>query len=919
MTSLPFLKEIASLLLRPGEYNLSETCVVFPNKRARLYLSKYIGELTDKPVWAPRYATINELMESLSGYIYADKLTILFELFEIYRKATQSEENFENFYTYADPLLADFDEIDKYLADARDLFSNLAGLKALEGKFSYLSEEQVAAIQQFWNTFDPDHSSEGQKTFISLWNVLPEMYAQLRENLSAKGLAYEGMAYRKVAEDIRSHTEMNGLNAGKYLFVGFNALNKCEENLFRHLQTQGKAEFYWDFDSWYTQNEIHEAGSFIRRNLRDFPQTKPVNHDNIASGIKNMYFLPVPSNTGQAGALPYIFEKLAIRQTSDVQHTALVLADENLLIPVLYAIPETITNLNITMGYPIMGSVVFSLVDSLYELDKNKRKDPAGIPIYYFRDVLSILGNPLLKSIYGTHVQRVRQLIIKSNLVYLSGKEILGDENGDLVFYSEMAKGNACHYLVVVFEFLIRKLATPENDKKTDPVQMEILFQVYSYLVRLKDILASYTFEPGYETLFRLIRRMLKTLHIPFNGEPLAGLQLLGILETRTLDFDNVIILSMNEGILPRSSAIPSFIPQNLRFGFGLPTPDHQDSIYAYYFYRLIQRASNVVLVYDSSTGGLRTGERSRFMHQLFYELPGMVKEISPSYPVTLLRQAPMIVEKRGEVASALMRYSEEGTKILSPSALNEFLNCSLRFYFHHIAGLPQPEEVTEDIDARIFGNLLHKAMQLIYGSFGSSLIMKEQLDDILEKDNMINDSLDRAFHEVLFGNGEGSSSRKIEGYNLIVRQIIRSYIRNLISTDSEAGAFSITDLEKHVETTLPVNMGDGLISVKIGGTIDRVDLHEGRFRIVDYKTGMVKNSFYNIPSLFEGNDKLRNDAVFQVLLYAMIYQNLNPDALIVPALCFVRGSHAENFSYNIQYVEKKKKTGGLQGSESGV
>ncbi len=230
-----------------------------------------------------------------------------------------------------------------------------------------------------------------------------------------------------------------------------------------------------------------------------------------------------------------------------------------------------------------------------------------------------------------------------------------------------MEKGNACHYLADVFEFLIRKLAAPENDKKTDPVQMEILFQVYTYLVRLKDILASYTFEPGYETLFRLIRRMLKTLHIPFNGEPLAGLQVLGILETRTLDFDNVIILSMNEGILPRSSAIPSFIPQNLRFGFGLPTPDHQDSIYAYYFYRLIQRASNVVLVYDSSTGGLRTGERSRFMHQLFYELPGMVKEINPSYPVTLIGRLPSWWKKRERWSSALMQFSEEGTKTTFP------------------------------------------------------------------------------------------------------------------------------------------------------------------------------------------------------------------------------------------------------------
>jgi CRISPR/Cas system-associated exonuclease Cas4 (RecB family) len=906
MPSLPFLKEIASVLLRPDEYNLPETCVVFPNKRARLYLSKYMGELTDKPVWAPRYTTINELMESLSGYKYADKLTILFELFEIYRKATQSSENFENFYTYADPLLSDFDEIDKYLADARDLFSNLEGLKAIEGKFSYLSDEQVAAIRQFWNTFDPDHTSEGQRTFISLWNVLPEMYTRLRERLSIAGLAYEGMAYRKVAEDIRNNNKIEGLDAGKYLFVGFNALNKCEESLFRHLKNSHKAEFYWDYDSWYTQNEIHEAGSFIRKNLRDFPQTKPVNHDNFSSGTKNIWFLPVPSNTGQAGALSYIFEKLDIQQTS-TSHTALVLADENLLIPVLYAIPETITNLNITMGYPIMGSVVFSLVDSLYELERNKRSDAEGISAYYYHDVVSILGNPLLKSIYGEHIQRVRQLIIRSNLVYLSRKQILGDKSQDIVFYPGTVKNNACQYLAEVFEFLIRSLAATENKQEADPVQMEILFQVYTYLIRLNDILANYSFEPGYETLFRLIRRMLKTLHIPFNGEPLAGLQLLGILETRTLDFDNVIILSMNEGVLPRSSAIPSFIPQNLRFGFGLPTPDHQDSIYAYYFYRLIQRASHVVLAYDSSTGGLRTGERSRFMHQLYYELPGVVKEINPAYPVTLLHADPIIVEKKGEVARILMLFSEEGGKILSPSALNEFLNCPLRFYFHHIAGLPQPEEVTEDIDARIFGNLLHKAMQILYGSFGSSLIVKEQLENILKKDDLLNDSLEKAFYEVLFGNDE-STARKIEGYNLIVRQIIRSYMRNIVSTDAEASAFSIAHLEKHVETTVSVDMGMNPISLKLGGTIDRVDLIEGRFRIVDYKTGMVKNSFGTVLSLFEGNDNLRNDAVFQVLLYAMIYQKLRPDAIIVPALCFVRGSHSENFSYHIQYGEKKKK-----------
>jgi CRISPR/Cas system-associated exonuclease Cas4 (RecB family) len=527
---------------------------------------------------------------------------------------------------------------------------------------------------------------------------------------------------------------------------------------------------------------------------------------------------------------------------------------------------------------------------------------------YYYKDVLSILGNPLLRTIYGEHIQRVRNLITKSNLVYLTVKEILDGKSDDILFHTGSVKENACNYLADVFEFLIRKLAAPENEVRTDPVQMEILFQVYTYLTRLKDILANYTFEPGYETLFRLIRRMLKTLHIPFNGEPLAGLQLLGILETRTLDFDNVIILSMNEGILPRSSAIPSFIPQNLRFGFGLPTPDHQDSIYAYYFYRLIQRASNVVLIYDSSTGGLRTGERSRFMHQLYYELPGAVKEINPSFPVTLLRPPPIIVEKKGEIAEALLLYAEGGKKTLSPSALNEFLNCSLRFYFHHIAGLPQPEEVTEDIDARIFGNLLHKAMQILYTRFGSSLLTKDQLVGLLKKEDLINDALDRSFHEVLFGNGEGSSSRQIEGFNLIIRQIIKSYIHNLVSMDAAGGAFIIADLEKHVETTVPVDTADNLLSVRIGGTIDRIDLYEGQFRILDYKTGMVKNSFGTVSSLFDNGEKLRNDAVFQVLLYAMIYHKLNPGGSIIPALCFVRGSHADNFSYSIQYGEKKKK-----------
>jgi CRISPR/Cas system-associated exonuclease Cas4 (RecB family) len=902
MVSLPFLREIADILLQPGSYNLSETCVVFPNKRARLYLSKYIGELSDKPVWAPKYLSINELMESLSGFVYADRLTIVFELFEVYKLVTQLPESFDSFYHYAEPLLSDFDEIDKYLVNPGDLLSNLAGLKALEGRFNYLSDEQVAAIQQFWNTFDPDNSSDGQKTFISLWNVLPEMYSGLRDRLSSKGMAYEGMAYRKVAESL-VNKDLFGLQSQKYLFVGFNALNTCEEKLFRFLKNSGKAEFYWDYDSWYVDNDIHEAGYFMRRNLRNFAPSKQISHDNLTSGEKHIYFLPVPSNTGQAECLPLVFEKLNIRNQDEIDHTALVLADEDLLIPALYAIPESVDKLNITMGYPIAGSSVFSLIDSLYELGRNRKKGRDGMIGYYYKDVLSILNNPMLKPVYGQAGDRIRNLVEEKNLFYLTGLDILQDNHEDFIFQEGLDR-DASHYILYVVEQLIRRLVGRDGPE-ADPVQLEILYQVYTYLTRLTDILFNYTFKPEQETLFMLIRRMLRILHIPFSGEPLSGLQLLGVLETRTLDFKHVIILSVNEGVFPRSAESPSFIPYNLRFGFGLPTPEHHDSIYAYYFYRLIQRASNVVLLYDSSTGGLRTGECSRFLHQLQYESPVKVTEIKPEFLIARLPVKSIQVEKTGDTAKQLMRYSGSGAKLLSPSAMNEFLDCPLRFYYHHIAGLPQPDEVTEDIDARIFGTLLHKAMQILYGRFGDALITCEQLQ--LLDDHVQEEALDRAFSEVLFGDQEYRSARKIEGFNLIVRQVIKSYMRNLIKADENAGPFRILNLEQRFAVSLPLEVEGQPFDLQVGGTIDRVDFSQDRIRIIDYKTGTIKKSFGSVQSLFENKQRVRNDAVFQVLMYAMIYSRHNPGNIIVPSLCFVRGSHADTFSYGIQYGERRK------------
>jgi CRISPR/Cas system-associated exonuclease Cas4 (RecB family) len=904
MTSVPFLKEIAGLLLKPGEYDLRTTCIVFPNKRARLYLSKYIGELTDKPVWAPQYLTITELMESISGYNLADRLSLVFELFESYCKITGSKESFDSFYPYSETLLADFDEIDKYLADADDLFQNLAGLKMLDGKFNYLNEEQVALIEKFWNTFSLDKISHDQSLFISLWESLAAIYHEFRSHLESRNLAYEGMAYRKAIQNI-SESIPGAFGYDKYLFVGFNALNKCEERLFNFLKNREQAEFFWDYDTWYTNNEIHEAGFFIRSNLRNFPQKQPLPVDNLRIEKEHILFIPVFSNSGQTSILPDIFEKLHIKVSSEIENTALVLADETLLMPALYSVPEHIKDINVTMGYPLSTSSVYSLIDSIYELSKNARFDATGNISWYFKDVLSILGNPVLKSFYGDTMETVRKKILSENLNYLEVKDIVAEGREEFIFTKRVFE-DTCGFLLEIITDIIRNQSMESHSGNPDLVQTELLFQVYTYLTRLQDILSETNLVPGTDILFRLIRKMLRGMHIPFTGEPLTGLQVLGILETRTLDFENVILLSANEGILPRPSDKPSFIPYNLRAGFGLPTPDYHDAIYAYYFYRLIQRAKNVALVYDASTGGLRTGERSRFLHQLLYEMRLPVKELVIESIISAIPVKPIIIEKSEVIKASLMRYSGDNGKLLSPSAINEFLNCPLRFYFHHVAGLPQAEEVEEEIDARMFGTILHNTLKLIYEGFGLLPVTKEKLEDLFKKEETINQIIDKAFSEELFGENSGKN-RKIEGYNLIVRQVIFAYVRQFIRAESTLCPFTIEDLENTYETLIPISVNGFGLKIKVGGIIDRIDKYEGKIRILDYKTGAIKNRFDNVESLFDAGDKLRNDAVFQVLLYAYVYNIHHPGETIVPGLYFLRQSYQPEFSHFILMGSKKE------------
>ncbi|MBN1144033.1 MAG: PD-(D/E)XK nuclease family protein [Bacteroidales bacterium] len=909
MSANPFLKEIARILIDPLSYDLAATTVVFPNKRARLYLSKYLGELTDKPLWAPQYLTITELMEEISGYLFVDRLYLLFETYRIYSEISRTSESFDSFYPYIDTLLADFDEIDKYLVNADDLFQNLADLKSLDGKFSYLTDEQIAVIRKFWDTFNPDGKTKGQETFIALWEAIPKVYHQLKNTLHQKQMAYEGMAYRRAVEVLEEKDIPQIISGKKFVFIGFNALNVCEERLFRYLKNLGCAEFFWDYDTWYTNSDIHEAGYFMRRNIRNFPQVKQTGNENIINNdYSHVLIVPVASNSGQTGILPEIFDRFGIKDQRDVENTAVVLADENLLLSTLYAIPDYVRDINVTMGYPLAGSAVVNLIDLIYELNRNSRRNKEGKVSWYFRDVLAVMENSLMRKHYAETAEAVRQHVLKKK-VFFSSEEIVVNREQDTLIFADYFQDEPCKLLMEVITGIIRQMPLSSEEKNTnDPVQTEVLFQVYTFLTRLDEILSTKDFKPGNEVLFRLIRKMLRTMHIPFTGEPLAGLQVLGILETRTIDFSNIILLSANEKILPRPADIPSFIPYNLRKGFGMPTPELQDAIYAYYFYRMIQRAKNIALIYDSSAGDMRTGERSRFLHQLVYESRLPVKEMNVASFVDRIPVKPILIEKDNDIRQALEVYLRADGKSLSPSSINEFLNCPLRFCFHHIMGLPEPEEIAEDIDARDFGSILHACLEHIYSGFPQKVITKDMLEGVLKHEEILFSALDKAFDKVVFGVESGESGRKPEGFNFIVKQVIYSYVKQFLAAESRTCPFTLISLEQKYYAEIPVTINGTSHSLRVGGIIDRIDQCMGKIRILDYKTGKVMNSFKSVESLFDSGEKIRNDAAFQVLLYACVYGKLNPGADMEPGLFFIRQAHAPDFSHAISLGSKKEK-----------
>ena len=508
----------------------------------------------------------------------------------------------------------DFNDVDKYLLDADDLFKNISDLKEIERQFDYLTPEQKKAAEMFWGNLGRAGASVNREKFLNIWNKLAFVYKRFRAELLDDRAGYSGMVYRSIIESLDQGKALP-LQSEHYIFVGFNALNAAEDHLFHWLQSKGKADFFWDYDQFFVADASHEAGLFIRKNLDRFPMSEGFFPDPEPVSRKRLQIVSVPGQVAQTQVInqQQFFPDQTEKGSFDA--AALVLADENLLIPVISAAGCRSRSINITMGYPLQDTPVYSFISQLIDLHKDYR-EMDGEDMFYHRSVLAVLNHQLIA---GPVTQKIVREIHHQNKIYVRASDMKGDDLLELIFQKQENWRNSADWFLSV----IKKLALRLNQTDEKPIRLdaEYLFQVFLALQRLVDTLSKYQPEQMTMPLFhRIFIRHLQRVNIPFEGEPLSGIQVMGLLETRTLDFKRVVLFSVNEGKLPKTSVVHSFIPYNLRKAFGLPAYEEHDAMYAYYFYRLLHRAEDVVLVYDSSTDGLNTGEMSRFIFQLQYD-----------------------------------------------------------------------------------------------------------------------------------------------------------------------------------------------------------------------------------------------------------------------------------------------------------
>lgn len=903
-----FLKLVAADLYKHTKGNLAHTAVVFPNKRAGLFFNEYLAQESDSPIWSPAYVSISELFRSLSPWEVGDPVKLVCELYKIFRRETQSTETLDDFYFWGEMLISDFDDADKNKVDTDKLFSNLQDLRNIMDDYTFIDDEQEEAIRQFFQNFSIERRTALKERFISLWDVLGNIYKGFRESLASQNIAYEGMMYRHVIE----HLDVDKLPYEKYVFVGFNVLNKVEHTLFTQLKDAGKAVFYWDYDEFYMKENrqavTHEAGEFIRRNLRDFPSPLSGELFKNLSKPKEVHYIASSTENAQARYLP---QWIRNNLTTPEKETAIVLCNEALLQPVLHSLPAEVKHVNITMGFPLSQTPVYSFLIALLELHTHGFNFKSGR--YTFQSVVTLLKHPYTRQLTG-QAELLEKELTRNNRFYPLPGELGKDEFLTRLFTPLSGNLNLCIRLSETLQQVAgiyqANTSGTEDTDAFNQLYRESLFKAYTTINRFRTLIEEDELTVQSETFRRLLVKVLSATNIPFHGEPAIGMQVMGVLETRNLDFRHLVLLSVNEGQLPKSGGDSSFIPYNLRKAFGMTIIEHKIAVYAYYFYRLLQRAERITLMYNTSSDGLNRGEWSRFMLQFLIEWPHPITRQFLEAGQSPQGTSPITVEKTPDVMrrmQSLFDVRANPKAKFSPSALNYYLDCPLKFYYRYVAGLSAPDEVSAEIDSATFGSIFHYAAEHIYKDLTThgKVINKEALETLLRNEVKLQDYVDTAFKKLFF-NVPQNEKPEYNGVQLINSAVIARYLKQLLQNDLRYAPFTFIASEMEVDEPIDIQTPKGVIKSRIGGIIDRMDSKDGTLRIVDYKTGGDADTPPHVESLFIP-DKKRSNYVFQTFLYAAIMCRKQPTMKIAPALLYIHRAATETYSPVIQMGEPRK------------
>ena len=882
-----FLEYVAEDIIGKYGTDLSRIAVVFPNKRAALFLNEHLARIAGQPVWSPAYITISDLFRQHTDLKPADPIKLICDIHKSFTKCTGIDETLDHFYGWGQLLLADFDDIDKNMADADSIFCNLKDIHELDD-ISYLDDEQKEMLKRFFANFSDDIESELKKRFLSLWSHFGDIYHDYNRRLTEQGIGYEGAIYRKVASEETLH-----LKYDKYLFVGFNLIQKVERVLFSRLMKEGKAKFYWDFDEYYMPTARAQQSASVPNNtasfaayLTDFPNELDNTDRDIYANMrrpKRIRFISSPTENAQARfASNWLLENDRYKAG---RKTAVVMCDESILLPIMHSLPPEADKVNITSGFPLAMTPVASLVMLLFDLyTLGLRKKGTAFNPHYLK---KLMAHP-----YARHLQEVHLKGVHSKGVHLSQVH----QEGSAALLQHIAT-------------LVKQVGIATK-QEGDALTQESVFRMFTILNRLAALADSGDLLVDNTTLRRLVSQLVGAASIPFHGEPVVGVQIMGVLETRNIDFDNVLLLSCNEGNMPKGVNDSSFIPYSIRKAHGLTTIDNKVAIYSYYFHRLLQRAGDITIAYNNSTDNGHTGEMSRFMLQLLVESGQKIDH----YSLTAKNQSSPLMPKAIEKDEAAIGKLEEMSK-LSPSAINTYIRCKLAFYYQYIAHIKEPDSDPETIDNRMFGNIFHRAAYLIYKDITdhSPVIEKAHIQAYLSNRKLLASVVDRAFEE--------EECKTNNGLQIINREVIIEYVTKLLKIDQQLCPFSILAMEEeakvYTQLSFTIPFGGALVSsaptkqynLTIGGIIDRLDVvtdkqtGKRRIRVVDYKTGNKPSSaIKSIEEVFDPKNiaSKHSNYFLQAILYSLTVSrskewNAANDP-VSPALLFIKQAATNDY-----------------------